>query len=203
MSKGLAEEQVRALMGNLNPARVAHRKQGGRDLSYLEAFDVKATLIRLFGFGGFSAECIDTRILREHWYQKDSKDLVQVTAMCTVRLTIHATGAVYTESGAASQSGPDHGEVADFAIKTAESDALKRAATYLGTQLGLSLYDQGTTREVVRVLFAPKQKKMLAAVGADLTAQNVQVLQESLGAVIVDESPDSAPDSATPEAVTQ
>ena len=56
----LSQEQVRALMGPLNPARVASRNQSGRDLSYLEAFDVKATLIRVFGFGNFDAETVET-----------------------------------------------------------------------------------------------------------------------------------------------
>jgi hypothetical protein len=36
-----------------------------------------------------------------------------------------------------------------MAIKTAESDALKRAAINLGTQFGLSLYNNGSLRDVV------------------------------------------------------
>ena len=36
-----------------------------------------------------------------------------------------------------------------MAVKTAESDALKRAAINLGTQFGLSLYADGATRDVV------------------------------------------------------
>jgi hypothetical protein len=36
-----------------------------------------------------------------------------------------------------------------MAIKTAESDALKRAAINLGTQFGLSLYNNGSPKDVV------------------------------------------------------
>jgi recombination DNA repair RAD52 pathway protein len=36
-----------------------------------------------------------------------------------------------------------------MAIKSAESDALKRAAINLGTQFGLSLYNNGSLRDVV------------------------------------------------------
>jgi hypothetical protein len=36
-----------------------------------------------------------------------------------------------------------------MAIKTAESDALKRAAINLGTQFGLSLYNNGSLRDVI------------------------------------------------------
>lgn len=156
----LTTQQLRVLMGSLNSNRVSHRSQGGRQLSYLEAWDVKATLIRVFGFGNFSAETIETKVLRfdEVPKREGNGTNFRVTAMATVRLTIHQTGAVYTESAASSQTGPDVGEATDFAIKTAESDALKRAATYLGTQFGLSLYDNGATNDVIRVNFAPDQQ---------------------------------------------
>ena len=36
-----------------------------------------------------------------------------------------------------------------MAVKTAESDALKRAAINLGTQFGLSLYNNGSLKDVV------------------------------------------------------
>jgi hypothetical protein len=154
----LSEAQVRQLMSPLNQARVAVLKQKG-GMSYLQAWDVKATLIRMFGFGGFSAEVIESKIERiftKDEYGGNAKWVVLASA--TVKLTIHQTGAVYTEAAAASQSGAQVGEVADFAIKTAESDALKRAATYLGTQFGLSLYNAGSTADVVRVILAPGQE---------------------------------------------
>lgn len=151
----LTKAQLKVLMQDLKRHRISSRSQGGRSLSYLEAWDVKAMLIRVFGFGGFSAECIDTKVL-DVSANKDGKH--QVTVMCTVRLTIHQTGAVYTETAAAMQTGPQLGEVTDFAIKTAESDALKRAAIYLGTQFGLSLYNQGSVNDVVMVVVAPGQE---------------------------------------------
>lgn len=172
----LTEEQLKTLMGPLNPARISKRSQGGRSLSYLEAWDVKATLIRVFGFGGFSADVIGTDIARMErdvpaftGGKGDRKRRMDadgnpdfnwsVTAMVTLRLTIHAlNGVTFTESAAASQTGPDIGEVTDFAIKTAESDALKRAAIYLGTQFGLSLYNNGSASEVVRRIVAPDQE---------------------------------------------
>jgi hypothetical protein len=44
-----------------------------------------------------------------------------------------------------------------MAIKTAESDALKRAAINIGDQFGLSLYNNGsTTPVVVKTLVAPE-----------------------------------------------
>lgn len=167
MAEGkFTKEQISALMGAISDARVAERTQPGsqRKMSYVEAWDIKATLIRVFGFGNFSAEVIESKILKldEVPQSRDPQKMNwRAVAQATVRLTIHLTGAVYTETAIASQSVPDIGEAGDFAIKTAESDALKRAATYLGTQFGLSLYD-GTRRDVVRVLLDPEQRSLLA-----------------------------------------
>lgn len=152
----LTENQLRTLMSPLNQNRISRRKQGSASLSYLEAWDVKATLIRVFGFGGFSAECIDTDVFDIRQIGGADSKKFSVSARCTVRLTIHQLGVVFTETAASSQTGSQGiGDVADFAIKTAESDALKRAAVYLGTQFGMSLYDKGSTQEVVRVIVAP------------------------------------------------
>jgi hypothetical protein len=75
-----------------------------------------------------------------------------------------------------------------MALKTAESDALKRAATYLGTQFGLGLYNQGSTAEVVRKIVEPTQAAQLKRVRAnrpDPVAQAAGALQNALGATQV------------------
>lgn len=158
----LDQRQLGALLAGLNPARIASRGQGRNTLSYLEAWDVKATLIKVFGFGGFSAEVVDSKIERILTKEEAGGNAAWVVlATATVRLYIHQLGAVYTETAASSQAGSQIGEVADFAIKTAESDALKRAAIYLGTQFGLSLYNNGSTADIVKVVLDPVQGKVL------------------------------------------
>ena len=177
----LTDPQLTQLMRDLHPDRVATRKQGGTSLSYLQAWDVKATLIRIFGFGGFSADATDCEIINIEdnvpkytgsygnkvevpiEYTKDGRIKFgtanfRVTARVRVQLTIPQLGCTYSEYAASSQTGPDLGEVTDFAIKTAESDALKRAAIYLGSQFGLSLYDNGSHRDVIKVILAPGQE---------------------------------------------
>lgn len=160
MTTPLSEHQLKILMSSLNPARVQSRKQSGMSLSYLAAWDVKATLIRVFGFGGFSSELIEARIIREDQVAQKSGSGTnwKITAQASVKLTIHQTGAVYSETAIAGSTQPDFTEAADMAIKSAESDALKRAAIFLGTQLGLSLYDNGSTSEVIRTVVAPGQE---------------------------------------------
>jgi recombination DNA repair RAD52 pathway protein len=148
--------QQLALMSPLNPARVSKRD----GMSYLEAWDVKASLIKVFGFGGFSSELIESEILdyREQPQRNNAAKMNwKVTAKAVVRLTIHQTGAVYTEAAIAGSMQPDLTESMDMAIKSAESDALKRASIFLGTQFGLSLYSNGRTGDVVQRVFAPDQ----------------------------------------------
>lgn len=184
----LSDAQLGTLMSPIHRSRVATRSQSGATLSYVEAYDVKATLIRIFGFGGFSAEVIDSKILdvreggRQGVYSSGEKKgqtkAPQVIAQSTVRLTIfgigpHGTDAVYTETAVGSNNGTDIGETCDNAIKTAASDALKRCAIYLGDQFGLSLYRGGSTDPLVRVLFAPGQSEQWARLLSSIAEEPV------------------------------
>ena len=145
------DEQYSQLLKPLNPSRVAKRTGGGnKSLSYLEAWDVKAHLIRIFGFLNWSADVIESALAFEE--QKDEKWSVGYKVV--LRLTIFSdpegyNRVTYTEAAVGSAILGQRGEAHDMAIKTAESDALKRAAINLGTQFGLSLYDNGSTKDVV------------------------------------------------------
>ena len=140
----LTNAQYEQLLKPLNGSRIAKRSQAGRSLSYLEAWDVKAHLNRIFGFLNWSADVIDSTLAFE---EKNEKGQWSVGYKVTLRLSVH--GATYTESAVGSSSLPQRGEAHDMAVKTAESDALKRAAINLGTQFGLSLYNDGATADVV------------------------------------------------------
>jgi recombination DNA repair RAD52 pathway protein len=161
LSNGLTEGQAKVLMSRLNPQRVKSRSQGGRSLSYLESYDVRATLIRVFGFGGFNARIIKSEIIdiREVGTSQGGKMKFEVSAAVTMELYIKQLDATYTETAASSQIGSQGiGDIADFSLKTAASDALKRCAINLGTQFGLSLYNNGSTSEIVQTIFAPGQQ---------------------------------------------
>lgn len=161
----LSVSQVEALHANLNPGRVAKRTQGRSQLSYLEAWDVRATLIRVFGYGGFSADVLKSDIIHaENYEAKDQADkrMWHIAAQATMRLHIPQLGVTYTETAIAGQNGPTYGDVADFAMKTAVSDALKRCAINLGSSFGLSLYRDGSTQDVVKVVVAPGQREIIA-----------------------------------------
>lgn len=138
--------QQEVLLKGINPQRISQRKGGGgRALSYLEAWDVKAHLIRVFGFGGFSSEVLSAELMFEDQVGTNWN----VGYKVILRLSFTDCIAAYTEAAVGSASLPQRGEAHDMAVKTAESDALKRAAINLGDQFGLSLYNNGSTAPVV------------------------------------------------------
>lgn len=142
----LNPRQQEILLKGLNTSRISQRKGGGgRALSYLEAWDVKAHLIRIFGFGGFSSDVLTANLM----FEDQVGNNWNVGYKVILRLHIHDLNATYTEAAVGSASLPQRGEAHDMAVKTAESDALKRAAINLGDQFGLSLYNNGSTAPVV------------------------------------------------------
>ena len=142
----LNDAQYEQLLKPLNASRVAKRSQAGRSLSYLEAWDVKAHLIRIFGFGGWSWDVHEAVLAFE---EQNEKGQWNVGYKVVGSLRINDLFCTYTEAAVGSATLPQRGEAHDTAVKTAESDALKRAAINLGTQFGLSLYADGATRDVV------------------------------------------------------
>lgn len=159
MTDRLSAEQYNVLIRPLNATRVAKRSQGGKQLSYLEAWDVRAHLIRVFGYGNFDIELVDQHLVGQRDYQSSGdnpKPMVEVSWFAKIRLTVRGEDGgflcSYSDASVGSTSGPASmiGEHHDNAIKTACSDALKRCAINLGTQFGLSLYDNGRTTDVIR-----------------------------------------------------
>jgi recombination DNA repair RAD52 pathway protein len=129
------------LLEGIHPGRVSQRnakKDGtGPMLSYIEAWDARATLIRIFGFGGFSADVVEVIPTEKG-------------VIVGLRLTVYGIGpdgqdVTYTEYGADSAG---YKELDDL-VKTAASEALKRCCTNLGDQFGLSLYNNGSHRPVI------------------------------------------------------
>ena len=151
----LTDKQLKALSEPLDPARVS--QSGGQ--SHLEAWDVRATLSRILGHAEWSSDLIDlTMVYEQSITQATGPPRWRCGYRAIVRITIAATGATYTESAFGGTIGtmPDtkRDDAHDTAIKTAESQAFKRAAMNLGTQFGLSLYDAGSTADVVGAALA-------------------------------------------------
>jgi recombination DNA repair RAD52 pathway protein len=124
----------------------------------LAAWDVKAHLTRMFGFGNWTKEILRLDLLVEHseMVKKNDRERLGwwVTYGCDMRLTVKdESGQVVwfgedTATGSASNQ-PQQGDAHDLARKNAVSYALKRCATDLGDQFGLSLYNRGSMMPVV------------------------------------------------------
>jgi recombination DNA repair RAD52 pathway protein len=182
--RGITLEQFKILLSPIRPGRISSRKQGGKDLSYVEAWDIKAHLTRIFGFGNWDSEVLEYNHVDTRHYQTDQgKDMVEVVYNCRLGLTIRDTWGNllchHIEAAAGSASGPLSmlGDQHDNALKSAESDALKRCAINLGSQFGLSLYRDGSLAEVIKTtLVAPEGYEPPV-----ITTEQTERLAQSLG----------------------
>ena len=198
MNGQLSLAQVGILMQPIRGTRVANRQQGGKTLSYLEAYDVRAHLIRIFGFGGFDAEILDYDLVFIRDYENNDKPMQEIAYKARMQLTIRDRQgnaiARYTECAVGSASGGSgFGDLHDNALKTAVSDALKRCAINLGSQFGLGLYDQGSRAEVVRQLVEDPRGEQ----SQELSAEQRAALAQSLGATEVKEGNDDGVPGST------
>lgn len=189
----LTGEQITQLLQPINPRRVSQRD----GLSHVEAYDIRAHLTRIFGFGRWSADLVDLTMLYEHPTQtKNGKPAFTTAYRATVRLTICAPDgtqlATYTEAATGDATMPDYkrADAADFAIKTAESQAFKRAAVNLGDQFGLSLYRKGSTGSLV----------MRTLVEADGVTANAEPVDHGTPDVVAEQdSPEPPSEVTTPD----
>ncbi|MFW5415068.1 hypothetical protein J0910_00540 [Nocardiopsis sp. CNT-189] len=132
----------------------ADRVQVHRGNSHLEAWDVRRTLTRVFGFGGWADQTLELACIREAKERDGTTFRWTVAYRAQVRLIVRTTdGRVLTSFddtavGEAARQ-PAYGAAHDQAAKTAVSQALKRCVANLGDQFGLSLYRDGDLSPVV------------------------------------------------------
>jgi len=149
-------EQVDQLLRAINPKRVL--KQDGH--SHVSQQDVRAHLIRIFGFGGWDKTILELALLRDEWVDlpatenRPKRTVPAVTYRCTLRLIVRCPAKccvkVSDDVGTGTSPNlPGYGDAHDFAAKNAVSYALKRCAVDLGDQFGLSLYNKGQTNALV------------------------------------------------------
>lgn len=146
----LSDEVTATLLKPIAPHRV--KQLDGN--SYVEQFDIRAMMNRVFGFTGWGLTVTDLSMLYEAPAEtKAGKPAYRVAYRCSVRLTVYGDpDCTYDGASVGEALMPDfkRGDAHDMALKSAESGALKRAATCLGDQFGLSLYDGGSQSAVVK-----------------------------------------------------
>jgi len=139
-------EQTTQLSAPLNASKIKTRKQGGKELSYVEGWHAIAEANRIFGFDGWNRETV--------LLQETNRDLVELSGsngkysqwrigyIAKVRIT--AGGVIREGTGYGSGMGKPEalGDAVEGAIKEAETDAMKRALMTFGNPFGLALYDK-------------------------------------------------------------
>ncbi|MEV2277765.1 Rad52/Rad22 family DNA repair protein [Nocardiopsis sp. NPDC049922] len=134
----------------IDPARVrVHRGN-----AHLQGWDVRRSLTRIFGFGGWSTQTLEATCIRDLVRTVPPTETTEggvrywATYRAQVRLIVRALdGRVlgFWDDGAVEEASKQvtHGAAHDLALKAALTGGLKRAAVNLGDQLGLSLYRKG------------------------------------------------------------
>jgi hypothetical protein len=150
---GLTPQQVQALLWELPAARVSHDDKGH---VALEHWDVRRTLIRIFGFAGYDIDDDDPVLVKEIplGTADSGKTRWTVVYRAKTRLTVkcvHGRAIGHWDGTAAegAMNQPTLAQAHDLAMKSAASQALKRAAINLGDQFGLCLYNDGQRGAVV------------------------------------------------------
>ena len=124
----------------LDATKVKTRQQAGQTLSYIVAWHAIAEANRIFGHLGWNRETVDLRCVCE---EKNEKGNHVVGYVSKVKITV---GNVVREgTGAGNGISKSLADAHESAIKSAESDAMKRAFMTFGNPFGLALYDKEKT----------------------------------------------------------
>lgn len=154
------QTQIDALAAPLDRSHVAQRKQGGGNVSYIEAWHAIAEANRIFGFDNWNRETVELRQIGGDNIGTDKygKEQWRVNYMARVRITV--AGVVREGSGFGQGIDKDIGQAHESALKEAETDAMKRALMTFGNPFGLALYDK-TQANVCEAPEAPPQSVVM------------------------------------------
>jgi hypothetical protein len=135
---GLSAKQRHALRRDVKREHVRSRHSNGRELSYIEGAHAISEANRIFGFDGWDRETVETRCV----ISRENRGTFLVVYTSKVRITVRVDGEkiVREGHGCGEARCALAGEAHDLALKTAETDATKRALVTFGKPFGLALY---------------------------------------------------------------
>lgn len=140
LRQGLSARQRTALKKAPPPEQIRTRREGDRELSYLEGWFVIAEANRIFGPEHWDRVTLATACV----WQGKLESLHACTYTARVRVCVRAGAYTFVREGSGfGQARADtNGEAHGNALKAAETDATKRALVTLGAPFGLTLYDR-------------------------------------------------------------
>jgi DNA recombination protein Rad52 len=137
------DQQSRQLKAKLDSQHVKTRKANGATLHYIEGWHAIAEANRIFGYDGWDRRTLVTNCI---WTGTcDQFYLAAYTAK--VRIYVRAGDVLIVREGSGSSEGKaaTPGQAHEVALKSAETDATKRALATFGNVFGLALYDREQT----------------------------------------------------------
>ena len=140
---GFSDTQTRQLRAKLDGKHVKSRKANGTTLHYVEGWHVIAEANRVFGFDAWDRRTLTTRCI---WTGMNDKHYATAyTARVRIRVRAGDITIVREGSGTGEGRALTPGEAHEIALKSAETDATKRALATFGNRFGLALYDRAQT----------------------------------------------------------
>lgn len=130
--------QLRALKRELKAGNIRTRQAHGRELSYIEGWHAIAEANRIFGFDAWSRETAESKCV----LSREVRGAFHAVYVAKVRISVRVEEQVIIREGFGTGEAQSAtlGEAHDKAIKTAETDATKRALATFGKPFGLALY---------------------------------------------------------------
>ena len=140
---GFSDTQTRQLRAKLDGKHVKSRKANGTTLHYVEGWHVISEANRVFGFDAWDRRTLTTRCI---WTGMNDKHYATAyTARVRIRVRAGDITIVREGSGTGEGRALTPGEAHEIALKSAETDATKRALATFGNRFGLALYDRAQT----------------------------------------------------------
>jgi Rad52/22 family double-strand break repair protein len=136
----LSDMQLRQLRAKLDARHIRTRKANGTDLHYVEGWHVISEANRIFGYDAWDRRTVATKCVSSSG--NGQHHFAAYTAK--VRITVRAGDIIIVRegSGTGEGSGLTPGQAHEIALKSAETDATKRALATFGNPFGLALYDR-------------------------------------------------------------
>jgi Rad52/22 family double-strand break repair protein len=133
------DQQTRQLKAKLDAQHVKTRKADGTTLHYIEGWHVLAEANRIFGFDGWDRRTLLTNCI----WSGTAGDWHLAAYVAKVRIYVRAGDVLIVREGSGTGEGRGNtpGQAHEIALKTAETDATKRALATFGNVFGLALYD--------------------------------------------------------------
>jgi DNA recombination protein Rad52 len=137
---GFSDTQMRQLRAKLDGKHVKSRRANGSTLHYVEGWHVLSEANRIFGFDAWDRRTLSTRCV---WTgMREKQYATAYTAKVRIRVRAGDIVIVREGSGTGEGRGWTPGEAHEIGLKSAETDATKRALATFGNSFGLALYDR-------------------------------------------------------------